>query len=617
MRSRWALPGAARRLAALCVVLCGGARVACADPAITLTGNYTAEKLIEATSDTTINLNGVNFTDCRLKLVGDVTFTLNLVDGTQNRFRQTTVNDYCIKATKNSDLVITGGGSLEICSKKKLGSAKDPIEGLLNCRNLTVLGGDTTVTFDNDKSDTPCIFLKGNYRQTGGVMKVDSSKKNCTNELCGVYFDTASTSFTMEGGTFKAEMGGTKSRAINLKKSGKGIFKGGVCKMEFEGPQARFVNGGALTFEGGAFEFTTNITAKMTNPDFHPVNLCAVKADTSIKVTGGDFEADLPLVGSEVFSNDSVTGTTVDISGGTFDLVAGNDCIHATGDITISGGSIRAVSVFDDALDANGSLTISGGDIRAYATAEGTHGLDVNKGKTLTICGGVVIATDGVSAVPIGSGSSTVGKKSFVQPTYYGTVSAADCGSKYLVLNGVTNKVAFTVKPRLPDFPAGSVFNLLVSVPGLPASVPVGRSVAEAYSDANSSTPLVFEKKATVADHTVTTREGDVLTIAPYYDLVPAAGRTKTVALALNALAAPQYAVLEEDGVAAIAVADDGVNVSVRTHAGLNYQLRRAAEPNAVDWADAGAPRLGDGAVQTLTVPAVGDRGFFKVRVTD
>ena len=73
-------------------------------------------------------------------------------------------------------------------------------------------------------------------------------------------------------------------------------------------------------------------------------------------------------------------------------------------------------------------------------------------------------------------------------------------------------------------------------------------------------------------------REGDVLTIAPYYDLVPAAGRTKTVALALNALAAPQYAMLEEDGVAAIAVADDGVNVSVRTHAGLNYQLRRAAE---------------------------------------
>ncbi|MGN0846111.1 MAG: carbohydrate-binding domain-containing protein [Kiritimatiellia bacterium] len=598
-------------LIALCAVW-GGA--AYADPPVTLSGTYTAEKLITASSDTTINLNGVTFTDCRLKLEGDVTFTLNLVDGTQNSFRSENLNVYCIKATKESNIIITGGGTLDIYSKKKLNGT----EGLLTCRNLTVVGGDTKVTFDNDKSDTPCIYLKGNYLQTGGSMKVDSSKKNCTNELCGVYFDEVGTSFTMEGGTFKAEMGGTKSRAISLKKSGFGRFKGGTCKMEFEGPQARFVNGGTLTFEGGAFEFTTNITSKMTNSVYHPHTLSAVKADYSITVTGGDFEADLPLEGSEVFTTDSTTGTFIDISGGTFDLVAGNDCIHARGDINISGGRIRAVSVGDDALDANGGLTISGGDIRAYATAEGTHGLDVNKGKTLTICGGVVIATDGVSAEPIGSGSSTVGKKSFVQPTFYGTVPAADFGSKYLVLDGATNGVAFTVKPRLPDFPAGSVFNLLVSVPGHSASTPEGKSVAEAYSDANSATPLVFEKKALVADHTITTREGDVLTIPPYYDLTPAAGRTKMVTLALNALAAPQYADLATDGVAAITVEGDAVNVSVRTLAGLTYWLRRAGSPDdAAEWADAGAARPGDGAVQTLTVPTNGEKGFFKVRVTD
>ncbi len=594
----------------------GAVLVAQADAPITLSGNYTTEKLITATSATTINLNGVNFSNCRLKLQGDVAFTINLVDGTMNKFRWDNGNDYCIKATGDSDIVITGGGTLDIYSKKKLKASIDE-EGLLTCRNLTVQGGDTTVTFDNDKSDTPCIYLKGNYLQTGGKMKVKGDKKNCTNEFAGVYFGEAGTTFTLEGGTFNAEMGGTKSRAIDLKKTGTATFKGGKCKMEFEGPEGRFVNGGTIIFEGGEFNFTTNITTKMTDPDFHPTYLSAVKADYSITVRDGDFEADLPLEGSEVFKTDATTGTFIDISGGTFDLVAGNDCISATGNINISGGKIRAVSVLDDAMDANGDLTISGGDIRAYATAAGTHGLDVNKSKTLRIAGGVVVATDGISAIAIGSGDSSVGKKSFTQPTYYGTLLTTDYSSKYLSLTGVTNGVAFTVKPCLPAFPSGNNFNLLVSLPGRTASVPEAKSATEAYAGANSSTPLVFEKKATVEGHKITTREGAVIEIADHYDLTPASGKTKTITLALNDLAIPEYSDFATDGVPAIAVGTDGVEVGVRTRQGLKYRLRRASSPVAADWTDIGSVVTGDGTPKTLTTTAAGTSGFFKVRVTD
>ena len=450
----------ARAFAFACALV--GAPSAFADPAITLTGDYPNGYEYTATSATTINLNGVTFTDAKMKLAGDVTFTINIVDGTQNTFSNENLKESCIKATKNSNIVFTGGGSLSLYSKKKY----DGSEGVLTCNNLTVNGGDIRVEFDNDKSDSPCIFLKGSYVQNGGKMKVESSKKNCTNELYGVYFDSPGTKFTLNDGTFNAEIAGTKSRAINLKKTCTATFKGGSCKAEFEGPQGRFVHGGTIVVEGGDFNFVANVTDKMTEA-YYPTSISAMKADYSITVKGGTFRANLPYAGSEVFTNDSETGTDVLISGGDFDLLSENDCIHATEYIRISGGTIRAVSTGDDALDANKGIRISGGDIRAYATAELAHGLDVNNGDSLQITGGIVVATDGVDAIAIGSDSTEVGKTVFSQATYYGAgLSTTEYSQKYLELEGTTNGVAFTVTPYLPKLPEGRLFNLLVSVPG-------------------------------------------------------------------------------------------------------------------------------------------------------
>ncbi len=591
------------------------------DADIVLSGNYVTDVDRTCTSNTRVLLNGVTFTDCTLKLRGDVTYTLVLGDGTQNVFRMLGKNKECIKATKKSNLVITGTGVLDLLSEKRI---REEVEedvytrsGVLVCNNLTVQGGDTTVTFDTDKSDTSCIFLKGNYLQTGGKLKVDMKKKNCTNELHGVTFDSKSTTFTLNGGKFNAEIAGTKSRAIDLKGSCTATFTAGEVKAEFEGPEGRFVNGGTIVFNGGQYVFTTNITSKLTTA-YYPNNLSAVKAGTSITINGGDFEADLPLVGSEVFTTDSTEGTFIDIKGGTFDLVAGDDCISANGDILISGGRIRAVSVFDDALDANGGMTISGGDIRAYATGLETHGLDLNKGKRLTITGGIVVATDGVDAERIGSGSSEVGKVAFEQPTYYGTLATDAYSAKYLYLEGATNGVPFVVKPRLPAFPAGRNFNLLVSVPGRAASAPTAKTVAEAYSDVNSRTPIVFEKKASLADHTLTTKEGDVLNVPSYYDLDPTEGKSKTFNLTLNALAAPEYADLATDGIAAIDVTGTLVNVGVKTRVGLKYQLVTASDcTTPAPWTLVGEVAEGTGAAKALAAPQTSNKAFYRVRVSD
>lgn len=597
-----------RTFAALCAACCL-VHAAWGDATVTLSGTYTSDYDRTFTSDTTINLAGVTFTDCSMKLraaneAAALTFTINLVDGTQNVFTQTANKDSCLKATKNCNLVITGGGTLKLTGEKRIQGG-----GVLECNNLTVQGGDTHVTFDNDKSDTSCAYVKGNYRQTGGKFKVEMAKKNCTNEFYGVNLVTKNTTFTLENGAFNVELGGTKSRGINLRGSCTATFLGGSSKVSFEGPEGRFVSGGTLRFEGGEFSFATNITKSMTAA-YMPTNVAAVKADYSITVTGGDFEADLPLAGSEVFTTDSETGTSVAISGGIFDLVAGNDCIHATGNISISGGRIRAVSTGDDAIDANGGMVISGGDIRAYATAAGAHALDVNKGDRLTINGGTIVGTDGLDAIRIGSGDATVGKTTFNQPTYYGQVSTSVYGGKYLTLDGSTNGVAFTVKPRLPNFPPNRLFNLFVSVPGRAASAPVAQTVAEAYADANSRTPLVFEKKATIDGRTVTTKEGDVLTLPAHYDLSPTTGKTKTISLALNALATPT--------IDAIAVADGVVRVGVATtRTGLTYRLGQAETPAAGAWTDVGDEVAGNGQGRTLTTSASGGARFFKVKVGD
>lgn len=603
-------------IAALAAVVVVSPLAVRADASITLTGSRVGKAQdysYTATSDTTINLNGVNFKEAKMKLAAQndaaITYTINLVDGTQNIFSITNRSDPCIKATKNCSIKFTGGGSLDLTNEEDF----DGTEGVLTCRNLTVTSGDIKVEFDNDKDDSPCIYLKGNYLQTGGKVKVESAKKNCTNELVGVHFDNANTTFTLEDGTFNAEIAGTKSKAISLKKSGKAYFKGGKCKVEFEGPKGKFVDGGNIYVQGGEFNLTTNITSKMTAA-YYPTEIAAFKPDDSIEFTGGDFEVDIPLVGSEFVD----AATNVTVSAGTFDIVSGNDCFHAAKYIYINGGRIHAVSTGDDALDANKGIRIYGGDIRAYATAEAAHGLDVNDDDKLVIAGGTVIATDGLDAVRIGDKSKTVGDVDFQQDTYYGTLSTTGFSGKYLYLEGQTNNVPFVVKPCLPAFPAGRNFNLLVSVPGRTASVPEAKTAEEAYSDRSSHNPMVFEKKATVDDHTVTTKDGSTISVPAWYDLLPTEGKTKTVTLSLNDLATPAYCDGDKDGIEAISIEGNVVSVGVKTLAGLKYTLRGTENvATAYDlWPAVGETVSGDGSAKALTATA-GEKGFFKVSVTD
>lgn len=614
------------RGAALAFAVLSAVPAARGDSAVTLSGERKNDLAITNRTDTTVNLDGVKFSNCSLKFVSDndaapVTVTLNLMPGTTNTFKMTKKSKELIKATKKTNLVISGSGVLELRSEMQI-TDKDSSTGetvpsaLLVCNNLTVSGGDTKVVYDSNLPDTYCVLVKGDYRQTGGKFKVDASKKNNNTAFSGVRMDSKDKTFTLEGGKFNVEIAGSGSSGIDMRGSCSATFTDGEVKCEFEGPEGHFINDGTIVFNGGSYNFTTNITTKMNETGTHfPTNVTAVKTDKSITINGGKFEADLPLFGSEVFKTSTEETADISITGGEFDLIAGNDCISAKGDVVISGGRIRAVSTGDDAIDANGSIIISGGDIRAYATCPDTHGLDVNSGrsggekKTLSISGGVVIATDGPGTHRIGENYDDVGKASFVQPTYYGNISPAfGYSQKYLLLQGQTNGVNFTVKPCLPAL-SGTDFNLLVSVPGRStASKPAAKTADEAYADRSTQCPMVFEKKATVSGRTVTTKEGAVLTLPAYYDLDPATGKSKTIRLSLNETAVPE--------ITSISVGSS-VQIGSETLSGLTYQLQRATTPDSSSWTAVGSSKSGTGAVQTFTDSSVGSSEFYRMSVTD
>lgn len=587
------------RMAVLVGAVFAGSVSALADADVTLSGVHLSDYSYTAKSATRVILNGVAFTNAQLKLAGNVDFTLVLQSGTKNTFYSNDSKLAPIKATKQSNIIVEGLGKLRVEAKKRM----DADGGVFVCSNLTVKSGDVKVTFDNDKSDSPCIFLKGSYLQTGGEVSLDSSKKNCTNELYGMQFDTRDTSFTLTDGDFSVEVAGTKSRGIDLKKSGVAYFNGGNFNALLEGPNCRAVSGGTLNFNGTDVTISTNVTAKMA-AGYMPTSLYAIKSDLDINITDGDFEIDVPTEGSEGIVTDSETNGVIRITGGNIDITSGDDCINAANkksQIVISGGRVRGVSG-DDIIDSNGNVTISGGIVRAFATVPGTHGIDVNTkayGAKVIIDGGNVIATDGADAEV----ETYEGK----QKTYVkNKLSVASYAGKYLVVPGKDGEITKTCLPT--SFGDSSTFRLIVSVPGLSDTwSPAPKTVAEAYADANSETPLVFERKAKVDGQTVTTKEGAVLTLPDYYYLDPAEGKTKTVALYLNSNAVPE--------IASIAVGS-GVTVGVATKKGLYYQLETASDLSG-DWVKAGSKVAGDGSEKPFAATRSGSQGFYRAVATD
>lgn len=175
---------------------------------------------------------------------------------------------------------------------------------------------------------------------------------------------------------------------------------------------------GWLLIEGGSFELVAAHDA--------------IQADTTLSLTGGDFEIttgggaqNTTTVNTSDTTSDSFKGlkTTGDlsISGGSYTIDSYDDCVHANGNVTITGGSFT-LSTADDAIHADGDVTVNGGDINVTKSYEGIEGYNV------TITNGniqVTSSNDGINAV--GEGGAEMGGGPMRQTA---SPSASNCAIK-------------------------------------------------------------------------------------------------------------------------------------------------------------------------------------------
>lgn len=348
-----------------------------------------------------------------------------------------------------ADVALVGKGCLSIVAD----GASEPS---VTAHDLTLSGGVLSIGFSPAKgvSKISAVLLSGNFTLC------DKGRVSMTlggEQPYGIQLEGKDKSAAMLGGGFVATLRGTKASALKVKRSAKVVLGGGTMTAALEGFGAKVVNGGTVTFENG---FSCNIVGAESAE-----KAMVFVADKTMEINGGTFDINVPAPGSEVFVTDNdpgKPGSSISIRDGRFDIVSGDDCVNAVTDVVISGGYFHGVSLHGDVIDANADMAISGGRIVAYTTAveddgNGSVGLDVNKGHTIDITGGTVIAIGGPHSKFKGVPSNAYCDNS---------VDATGLAGKYIQFSGITGGTPTLVKERLPES-LPSEISLFLYTPGL------------------------------------------------------------------------------------------------------------------------------------------------------
>lgn len=190
----------------------------------------------------------------------------------------------------------------------------------------------------------------------------------------------------------------------------------------------------SLTVLDGNFEITAGNDAMQSNNDEDAekgwisleggvYNLTAqndgIQAETVLAISGGEYAiATGGGVSGTSSESDSYKGlkatTDMRITGGTFVIDSLDDCVHANGNILISGGDFTLASSGEesDGIHADAELSVSGGNIRVTQSYEGLEAA------TVTISAGTVnlVASDDAINASGGDDSTADGEAAGQNP---------------------------------------------------------------------------------------------------------------------------------------------------------------------------------------------------------
>ncbi len=278
------------------------------------------------------------------------------------------------------ELTINGPGTLQITGNAKhamniegpitinsgtiriLGSDSDGIHG---SSNLTWNGG----TLEIVSAGSDGLDISGNVTIQGGDLTINTTAESQRGvKVSGI--------FTMNDGSLTLNTSGADSKGI--KADSLVYIYGGTLTIANSGDMSKGIKAdGDIIISGGTIDITSSgsTVLQLVNNQNEPAYCTAIKCDTDINITGGDFTITLPTTnhGGKSISADG----NLSISGGDFTITTQGD--GAT--YTISGNNKDAYT--SSCLKSEGNMELLGGNFNLTSTGRGGKGINV--GGTLVI----------------------------------------------------------------------------------------------------------------------------------------------------------------------------------------------------------------------------------------
>lgn len=278
------------------------------------------------------------------------------------------------------NLTINGPGTLQVRGNAKHGLNIDgsltvnsgtirildtDSDGIHGSSNLTWNGG----TLEIVSAGSDGLDISGNVTIQGGDLTINTTAESQR----GI---KASGIFTMNDGSLTLNTSGTDSKGI--KADSLVYINNGVLTIANSGDMSKGIKAdGDIYISGGTIDITSSgsTVLQLVNNQNEPAYCTAIKCDTDINITGGNFTIILPSSnhGGKSISADG----NLSISGGDFSITTQGD--GAT--YTISGNNKDAYT--SSCLKSEGNMELLGGTFNLTSTGRGGKGINV--GGTLVI----------------------------------------------------------------------------------------------------------------------------------------------------------------------------------------------------------------------------------------
>lgn len=352
-----------------------------------------------------------------------------------------TLKGYYKHAICSDDFVTIDGGNITVQSAYKDGiHANDYClikQGTLtmatsddgiDCEDgyIQISGGDIRLTIPGAGSKG--LKSAGDMKISGGEIAITTSGS--------AYYDSTTQDITSAAG---------------IKCDGNLEITNGTITIASSGAGGKGINtDGTITISGGTITVTT--TGEQFKYGKLDTAAKAIKADKAIVINDGNIFVKTSKTEAEGIESKS----TITINKGTIEVLAYDDCINASTNITINGGNIYCYSTTNDGIDSNGTLTVTGGVIVSSGTTSPEEGIDCDN-NTFKITGGILIGTGGATSTPTTSVSTQYS-------VIYGGTGSAD---QLIHIESSSGKEVLTYKlPRTYQ----SQMTLLFSSPDLSAN---------------------------------------------------------------------------------------------------------------------------------------------------